>query len=141
VVLPTPPSLEEESAIVVKRVGELGSSLELPPVKPAEAEIARVVTIFRELRNGETANGKVKLKTPSGSLSTAEAIAVTIGAWSEAGHFGTGVIDATSLAANLVGAIVKDPVQDSIVLREYLETVVRDRAGWKDLYGAIHEVL
>jgi len=141
VVLPTPSSHEEESAIVVKRVEELGSSLELPPVAPAEAEIARVVTIFRELRNGETANGKIKLKQPSGSLSTAEAIAVTIGAWSEASHFGSGAIDAQSLAANLVGAIVKDPVQDGIVLREYLETVVRDRSGWKDLYRAIHDVL
>lgn len=141
VVLPLPSDADEEAAIVIKRVQELGSSLELPEIAPAETEIQRVVTIFRELRDGQTLNGKLKLKTPSGTLSTAEAIAVTIGAWSEAGHFGSGAIDATSLAANLVGAIVKDPVQDSIVLQEYLETVVRDRKDWRDLYGALREVI
>ncbi len=141
VVLPLPEDMEEEAAIVVKRVRELGSGLELPAIAPADKEIQRVVTIFRELRDGQTLNGKLKLKTPSSTLSTAEAIAVTIGAWSEAGHFGAGAIDATSLAANLVGAIVKDPVQDSIVLQEYLETVVRERKDWRDLYGAIREVL
>jgi len=31
------------------------------------------VTLFRELRGGETADGRLKLKSPSGSLSTAEA--------------------------------------------------------------------
>jgi hypothetical protein len=39
-----------------------------------------------------------------------------------------------------VGAVVKDPVQDTIVLREYLETVVKGRRGWGDLYRAINEV-
>ena len=141
VVLPLPSDMEEEAAIVVKRVRELGSGLELPEIAPADKEIQRVVTIFRELRDGQTLNGKMKLKTPSSTLSTAEAIAVTIGAWSEAGHFGAGAIDAGSLAGNLVGAIVKDPVQDAIVLQEYLETVVRERKDWRDLYGAIREVL
>jgi MoxR-like ATPase len=141
VVLPLPPTVEEEAAIVTKRVGEIGQSLQLPPIPSAEAEIKRVVTIFRELREGETLNGKLKLKTPSGSLSTAEAIGVTIGAWAEAGHFGAGAIDATTLAANLVGAIVKDPVQDHVALREYLETVVRERKDWSDLYSAIREVV
>jgi MoxR-like ATPase len=141
VVLPLPSDLEEETRIVIKRVDEIGGGLELPKIAPAEKEIARVVTIFRELRDGQTLNGKLKLKTPTGSLSTAEAIAVTIGAWAEAGHFGSGTIDAQSLAANLVGAIVKDPVQDRVVLQEYLETVVRDRKEWKDLYGAIREVM
>ncbi|MDQ0473122.1 ATP-binding protein [Labrys wisconsinensis] len=141
VALPLPASIEEEQAIVVKRVAEIGSSLELPEIEPAEREIARVVTIFRELRDGQTLNGKLRLKTPTGSLSTAEAIAVTIGAWAEAGHFGTGVIDAQSLAANIVGAVVKDPVQDRVVMQEYLETVVRERKDWTDLYTAIREVM
>jgi hypothetical protein len=51
------------------------------------------------------------------------------------------VIDAQCLAANLVGAVVKDPVQDKVVLAEYLETVVRERKDWADLYTAIREVM
>ncbi|MEO1227451.1 MAG: AAA family ATPase [Myxococcota bacterium] len=141
VVLPLPDSAEEEAKIVAQRVSELGTGLRLPEVAPAEKEIARVVTIFRELREGQTVNGKLKLKSPSGTLSVAEAIAVMVGAWSHAGHFGEGVIEAESLAANLVGAIVKDPVQDRVVLQEYLETVVRERKDWKDLYRAIREVV
>ncbi|GLH81967.1 ATPase [Bradyrhizobium sp. SSBR45G] len=141
VVLPLPADLDEEVKIVTKRVGEIGGGLELPKIAPADQEIMRIVTVFRELRDGQTLDGRLKLKSPSGSLSTAEAIAVTIGAWAEAGHFGSGVIDAQSMAANLVGAIVKDPVQDKVVLQEYLETVVRERKPWADLYGAIRDVM
>ncbi|MGJ4950955.1 ATP-binding protein [Bradyrhizobium sp. HKCCYLS20291] len=141
VVLPLPADLDEEVKIVTKRVGEIGGGLELPTIAPADQEIMRIVTVFRELRDGQTLDGRLKLKSPSGSLSTAEAIAVTIGAWAEAGHFGSGVIDAQSMAANLVGAIVKDPVQDKVVLQEYLETVVRERKPWADLYGAIRDVM
>ena len=43
----------------------------------------------------------------TGTLSTAEAISVGIGAWAEAAHFGSGAIDASALSANIVGAVVK----------------------------------
>jgi len=141
IVLPSPATLEEETGIVVKRVLEIGSSLELPPIRPADEELVRVVTLFRELRDGKTMNGKTKLKSPTGSLSTAEAISVGISAWASAAHFGNGEMTAESLAPNLVGAVVKDPVQDMVALQEYLESVVRTRAGWSDLYSAIREVI
>ncbi len=141
VVLPSPATLEEETGIVLKRVREIGTNLSLPPIRPADQEIVRIVTLFRELREGKTLNGKTKLKTSTGSLSTAEAISVGVSAWASAAHFGTGEMDATSLASNLVGAVVKDPVQDTVALQEYLESVVRTRDGWSDLYTAIREVL
>lgn len=141
VVLPSPATLEEETGIVIKRVAEIGSNLSLPSIEPAEKELARIVILFRELRDGKTLNGKVKLKTSSGSLSTAEAISVGVSAWAEAGHFGNGTMDAQSLATNVIGAVVKDPVQDSVALEEYLENVVRSRDGWSDLYRAIRDVM
>ena len=141
VVLPSPATLEEETGIVVKRVQEIGSSLELPPIRPADKELERIVTLFRELREGKTLNGKTKLKSSTGSLSTAEAISVGVSAWASAAHFGDGEITAESLAPNLVGAVVKDPVQDTVALQEYLESVVRTRDGWSDLYSAIREVI
>ncbi|PCK86915.1 ATPase [Rhizobium sophoriradicis] len=141
VVLPSPNTLEEETQIVVKRVGEIGTNLSLPPIQPADKELARVVTLFREIRDGKTLNGKTKLKTSTGTLSTAEAISVGVSAWAEAAHFGDGRIDANALATNIVGAVVKDPVQDGVALSEYLETVVRTRDGWRDLYEAIREVI
>ena len=99
------------------------------------------MTVFRELREGKTLNGKTKLKTSTGSLSTAEAISVGVSAWASAAHFGEGEMDAQSVASNIVGAVVKDPVQDAVALQEYLENVVRTRDGWSDLYRAIREVM
>ncbi|RUX80099.1 AAA family ATPase, partial [Mesorhizobium sp. M7A.F.Ca.CA.004.08.2.1] len=112
VVLPLPEDMAEEVAIVSKRVGEMAGGLDLPVPKNVGEEIARVLTIFRELRSGATADGKVTLKTPSGSLSTAEAIATMVGGLSQAAWFDSGKLGAEGLAASLVGAIVKDPVQD-----------------------------
>lgn len=141
VVLPSPATLEEETGIVLKRVMEIGTNLSLPPIQPADKELVRIVTVFRELREGKTLNGKTKLKTSSGSLSTAEAISVGVSAWASAAHFGDGTVDADAVASNIVGAVIKDPVQDTVALEEYLESVVRTRDGWSDLYRAIREVL
>ena len=141
VVLPTPATLDEEVSIVQMRVDAIGRALELPAEAPALAEIRRIVTIFRELREGRTLEGTAKLKTPSGTLSTAEAISVVSSGMALATHFGDGQLTAHEVASGLVGAVVKDPVQDAIVWREYLETVVKERDGWKDLYRACRELV
>ncbi len=141
VILPVPDSMDEEIDIVDRRVASLGKALELPAEKPALEEIRRVVTIFRELRTGVTSDGKTKLKSPSGTLSTAEAISVINNGLAMAGYYGDGQLRAADLAAGLTGAIVKDPVQDRVVWLEYLQTVVKERDGWKDLYRACQEVL
>jgi MoxR-like ATPase len=140
VVLPVPDSLDQEVEIVSKRVAELGRALELPAEKPALEEIRRVVTIFRELREGVTADGTTKVKSPSGTLSTAEAISVVNGGLAMAGYYGDGILRGADLAAGITGAIVKDPVQDRLVWLEYLKTVVKEREGWKDLYRACMDV-
>jgi len=139
VVLPVPDSIEEECDIVQRRVDALGRSLALPAEAPAMEEIRRVVTIFRELRDGKTSDGKTKLKSPSGTLSTAEAISVITNGLALAGHFGNGKLKSADLASGLIGAVIKDPVQDRIVWQEYLETVVKERDGWKDLYRNCRE--
>jgi MoxR-like ATPase len=136
VVLPLPSSLEAEVEIVRMRVESMSKALALPAEPPALDEIRRVVTVFRELRSGATEDGKAKVKSPSGTLSTAEAISVVTSGLSLAGHFGNGKLTALDLAAGMVGAIVKDPAQDPVVFKEYLDTVVKERDGWKDLYRA-----
>ncbi len=141
VVLPVPSTIEEEVSIVQQRIEQLGRALELPAEVPALAEIQRVVTIFRELRNGVTIDGKTKLKSPTGTLSPAEAISVVNSGLSLSAYFGDGSLNASDLMSGLVGAVVKDPVQDQIVWKEYLETVVKERDGWKDLYRASREML
>ena len=136
VVLPVPASLDDEVEIVNRRSEQLGRALELPAEKPALEEIRRVVTIFRELRGGVTEDGKTKLKSPSGTLSTAEAISVVSNGMAMAAFYGDGTLRAGDVIPGLVGAVVKDPVQDQLVWQEYLQTVVKERDGWKDLYRA-----
>ncbi|MBF2028085.1 MAG: AAA family ATPase [Oscillatoriales cyanobacterium C42_A2020_001] len=140
VILPMPNTLDEEVKIVHQRVESLGRALELPAEVPALEEIQRVVTIFRELRNGVTIDGKTKLKSPTGTLSTAEAISVVNSGMALSAHFGDGALKASDLISGLVGAVIKDPVQDQVVWKEYLETVVKERDGWKDLYRASREI-
>lgn len=141
VVLPLPSSMDEEVKIVQTRVEKLGIALQLPAEKPAIEEVMRLVTIFRELRSGKTIDGKTKLKVPSSTLSTAEAISVINQGQALAAYFSNGVLSAADLAAGLTGAIVKDPVQDLVVWKEYLETVVKDRNGWADLYKSCKALL
>ncbi|MEU8318440.1 AAA family ATPase [Nonomuraea sp. NPDC048881] len=140
VVLPMPASAEEEVHIVARRVTQLGRSLELPETSTGLAEIRRVVTVFRELRAGVTEDGRTKVKSPSGTLSTAEAISVLTSGIALAAHFGDGVLRPSDVAAGIVGAVVQEPVSDRVVWREYLETVVRERPDWRDFYRACREV-
>jgi MoxR-like ATPase len=140
VVLPLPATAEAEVDIVARRVDQLGRSLDLPAAADGTAEIRRVVTVFRELRDGVTADGRTKIKSPSGTLSTAEAISVVTGGMSLAAHFGDGVLRAGDVAAGVLGAVVRDPSSDRVVWQEYLEAVVREREGWKDFYRACREV-
>ncbi len=140
VILPVPDSIEEEMDIVKRRVESYGKTMELPAEPPALAEIRRIVTIFRELRAGVTTDGKTKIKVPSGTLSTAEAISVVNSGLAMAAYFGDGRLTASDLAAGIIGSVVKDPVQDRMVWQEYLETVVKPRDEWKDIYRACRDM-
>jgi MoxR-like ATPase len=144
VVLPVPASAEQEVDIVTRRVAQLGRSIGLPAAPPdgeasGAAEIRRVVTIFRELRQGVTEDGRAKVKSPSGTLSTAEAISVVTSGLALAAHFGDGVLRPADVAGGITGAVVQDPVADRAVWQEYLETVIRERDDWSDFYRACRD--
>jgi len=135
--LETTTKVETEIDIVRRRVGELASNLDLRADVPTDEAIEKVVTIFRELRTGQTLDGKNKLKTPSGVLSTAEAISLLTNSMALAGNFGTGSIAANDIAAGLQGAIVRDEDKDNAIWQEYLKNVMKKRgAEWRDLYNA-----
>lgn len=140
VILPVPSTTDEEVTIVQTRVASSIKNLELPASMPSLHEIQRIVRIFRELRNGVTEDGRTKIKSPSSTVSTAEAISVVNSGLALAAHFGDGKLNAHDVASGLIGAIVKDPVQDSVIWKEYLENVVKPREDWKDIYRACREM-
>src|SRR5688500_2076685 len=140
VVLPTPRTIEGEIDIVARRVRDLASNLELKAKVPAAEAIEKVVTIFRELRTGQTLDGKAKLKTPSGVLSTAEAISVLANSMALAGNFGSGEVSPNDLASAIQGSVVKDEEKDRVVWQEHLANVLKKRGSeWRPLYTACTE--
>ncbi len=140
VVLPSPATLEMEVDIVRRRVKDLATHLDLQAAIPADESIEKVVTIFRELRIGQTLDGKAKVKTPSGVLSTAEAISVLAGSMALAAHFGSGQVSPGDLASGIQGAVIKDEEKDKTVWQEYLNNVLKKRgAEWRPLYSASAE--
>ncbi|MCU0390472.1 MAG: AAA family ATPase [Thermoflexibacter sp.] len=140
VILPPPETMEEEVDIVQRRVTSITPNIKMPIEESTLKEIRRIVTIFRELRNGVSSDGKTKIKQITGTVSVAEAISVVNSGLALATYFGDGLLNAQDVAAGLVGAIVKDPVQDKVAWLEYLETVVKPRENWKDLYRACKDI-
>ena len=104
-----------------------------------EPVLKLLATVFREMRNGVTADG-VNIQKPSTTLSTAEAIGVALDAAIHSRYFGSGVVGADSIGRNLVGSIVKEDLDDVKVLKEYLSLVAKKRgegdAQWKAFYEA-----
>jgi MoxR-like ATPase len=142
VVLPIPTDLDTEVKIVEKRVREIGQSLQLPSSPPSIEAVRKVVQIFQELRKGQTIDGKQKVKSPSGVLSTAEAISVLGNGMALAGHFGNGAVSDKDLAAGLLGAVVKEDAKDEAVFIEYLENIMKKRgSAWVELYKACKELV
>lgn len=123
VVLPTPATAEEEVRIVAQRVAALGASLSLPESAAPADEIRRVVEVFRELRNGQSDDGRIRFKTPSGTMSTAEAISVIVQGMSVAVHLGDGRVTFDELLSGIEASVVRDPVHDTVVWREYLDSL------------------
>ena len=141
VVLPAPESLDAEMDIVRTRVTQLSENLDLNAAVPDSEVVEKVCTIFRELRMGMTLDGRQKLKSTSGVLSTAEAISLLGGSMALAGSFGDGTVTDCDLAAGLQGAIVKDEDRDSKAWVEYLENVMKKRGSrWLGLYRECREL-
>src|SRR5262245_17685959 len=99
-----------------------------------EPVLKLLATVFREMREGVTADG-VSVQKPSTTLSTAEAIGVALDSAIHSRYFGSGAVGADSIGRNLVGSIVKEDLGDLKVLKEYLNLVAKKRAGsdpqWK----------
>jgi hypothetical protein len=141
VVLPLPESVDDEIRIVATRSEQLAAQLGLGELTASSSQLRQVVIALRELRDGRTADGSVQLKRPSGSLSAADAIAIVVGGLSLATHFGDGTLSAHDMAGALASTVIRDPIGDRQAWMEYLDTVVRHRSDWSELYRAAQDHL
>jgi len=135
--LPLPATLKEEVEIVHFRIQQMHPDLDIAKTISTN-DIEKLVTIFRELRSGQTESKDLKLKTPTATLSTAEAISAVNNSISLTRHFDKGE---AGLAESIVSSVVKDAQQDKVALQEYLEAVLKSRRGWSKLYQSCREIL
>ncbi|MCA9491680.1 MAG: AAA family ATPase [Myxococcales bacterium] len=103
-----------------------------------ETVITLLATVFREIRDGKTAEG-VQVKQPSTTLSTAEAIGVALDAAISARFFGDGTVGPEHVARNIVGSIVKEDRKDLKILEEYLGLVAKKRATADPVWKRFHD--
>ena len=132
-----------EVSIVQQRSAELLTRYNLP-AKLMPPVIELLATVFREIRNGKTADG-VSIKKPSTTLSTAEAIGVALDATLHSRFFGSGEVGPADIARNMVGAVVKEDQEDKAALKEYATVVAKKRGAkekaWKEFHDALVEQL
>ena len=132
--------IEEEMQLVRR---EADRNLERAGVPVAlEGDIAELlVTTFRELRMGKTAEGK-GLESLSTALSTAEAVSTACAAGVHAFYYSDGEVEAKHLVQHLVGSVLKDNPDDLKKVRHYFDNVVKRRKKglWKQFYEARDEL-
>ncbi|MDR1711046.1 MAG: AAA family ATPase [Propionibacteriaceae bacterium] len=124
---------------LVSRQLDEGLGAERANVKIDRKVVELLVTAFRDLRSGTTAEGTA-IKRPETVMSTAEAVNVALAAALESRYLGDGTLTATQVAHQFVGVALKDNAEDAKRLRFYVDTVVRERArsdrDWKVFQSA-----
>ena len=132
--------MDTEINIVKTRVAQLSKDMELNAEMPTDSDFEKIVTVFRELRDGQTLDGQLKVKPTSGVLSSAEAISLMVNSMALAGSFGSGKVTDSELAAALQGAVVKDDSKDKAAWEEYLENIMRKKGkDYASLYAECKE--
>lgn len=133
--IPAISNIHDEMAIVQRESQRLirrsGVDVTLP-----EELIEALVTIFHELRNGQTLNGRSTDRLSAAVMSTAEAVSVAHAIGIYAFYYRQGKALAEDVLNFLVGTVLKDNPRDRRRVRHYFDTEVESKSGtiWQTLY-------
>jgi MoxR-like ATPase len=97
-----------------------------------------VVSVFRDLRTGKTADGAT-VAIPNSVMSTAEAVNVMHAAALEAAFLGDGTLTAGQVANQLGGTVFKDDPEDARKLRAYVDQIAKPRSRTSRTWAAFHK--
>lgn len=142
VALPVLADPETEMRIVARRVQELQNEFDVKCEVPRDV-VRLVTTVFEELRQGRTLDGKATVKSPSAALSTAELISVLFNGAILSSQFGGGRLTAEESARSMIGAISQENPEDLRALAEYVECggAGRQDGTWKEFHAAVRRHL
>jgi len=102
-----------------------------------EKVVEVLVTLFHELRNGQTLDGRSTDRLAGAALSTAEAVSVAHAASLNAWYYGGGTMTIEHLVHHIIGSALKDQPDDRRRLKHYFETAVASRKGdhWQQVWA------
>ncbi|MBY6031754.1 AAA family ATPase [Marinobacter daepoensis] len=128
------PHLDDEIDVVMREVAKANQRAGIEPaVDPLVVEI--LVTMFHELRNGQTLDGRSTDRLAGAALSTAEAVSVAHAASLNAWYYGGGAMTIEHMMHHVIGSALKDQPDDRRRLRHYFDTTVASREGdgWRQV--------
>lgn len=132
-----------EKQIILNEVNNLAkeSGIEMTP----DEEIAEILaSTYHELREGVSSLGH-RIDRPATVMSTAEAVSVYYQTMLTSYYYGDCKMGLDCMVQNLVGAIAKENKDDLVKVKDYFETVIKDRSNkigglWKEYYAARKEL-
>lgn len=127
--------LQDEIDVVLHELAMLNenSGIHLVP-EPVVIEV--LVTMFHELRSGQSLDGRSTHRLAGAALSTAEAINVAHALSVYAFYYNQGVMKVEDLVHFIIGAALKDKPDDRRRLKYYFETEISQKQGkaWQAIY-------
>lgn len=131
--------LDDEAQVILQECNKLMAENQIK-VEPAPELLYVLATIFHELRNGQTLDGRSTDRLAGATMSTAEAVSVAHAIYTHAYYYQQSRPDATQLLHVLLGSALKDQPEDRRRLKHYVETECADRQGeyWQTLYQQRH---
>lgn len=128
-----------EKQIIINEVQNLAAESHMD--MPVDEDVAELLaSTYHELREGVSDLGH-RIDSPSAVMSTAEAVSVYYQTMIGGYYYGDGTMDVDDLVQNLVGALSKENKEDLTRVKDYFNTVIRDKANkegglWKRYYDA-----
>jgi MoxR-like ATPase len=126
-------NIKLEKEIVKKQIGTLQENIGLD-----EEVIHLLTTVFVEMRNGESTEGKA-LEKPSKNLSTAELVNVYQECATYAQFFNNNQMDMKSVSEKLITSFDMADEADVSALTYYFEKVIKERGKVNDLYNKLYQ--
>lgn len=103
-----------------------------------EAVVELLVSVFRDLRTGTTAEG-ASVATPNSVMSTAEAVNVAHAASLDALYLDGGDVSAAHVARQMRGTVFKDDPEDARRFRAYVEQIAKVRMKRSKPWAAFYK--
>ncbi|RFF28018.1 hypothetical protein DZK25_04965 [Wenzhouxiangella sp. 15181] len=134
--VPSIRDVEDEIEVVSREVGRLNEYAGID-VRIDPSVIMALVTIFHELRNGQSLSGRSTDRLAGATMSTAEAVSVGHALCIHARYYTDGEVVIDNLVHFIIGSALKDQADDRRRLRHYFDTEIAQKRGevWKAVYA------